>query len=85
MQLAISTDMLVAGRHFFPDVDPYSLGHKALAVNLSDLAACGAEPLAFTLALALPRADETFLSGVAEGLWALQMPNGARWWWLLWC
>ena len=53
MHLAISTDMLVAGRHFLPDVDPASLGHKALAVNLSDLAACGARPLAFTLALAL--------------------------------
>ena len=42
MQMAISTDMLVQGRHFLPDVDPYALGHKALAVNLSDLAACGA-------------------------------------------
>ena len=54
MQLAISSDMLVEGRHFFADVDPRPLGHKALAVNLSDLAACGARPLAFTLALALP-------------------------------
>ncbi|HOF51144.1 MAG TPA: AIR synthase related protein, partial [Rhodoferax sp.] len=54
MQLAISSDMLVSGRHFFADVDPRTLGHKALAVNLSDLAACGATPLAFTLALALP-------------------------------
>ena len=52
MQLAISSDMLVEGRHFFGDVSPYSLGHKALAVNLSDLAACGAQPVAFTLALA---------------------------------
>ena len=51
MQLAVSSDMLVQGRHFFADVDPRSLGHKALAVNLSDLAACGAEPLGFTLAL----------------------------------
>src|SRR4051812_36396752 len=48
MQLAVSSDMLVEGRHFFPDVDPFSLGHKALAVNLSDLAACGARPLGFT-------------------------------------
>ena len=54
MQLAISTDMLVESRHFLPDVAPARLGHKALAVNLSDLAACGAEPLACTLALALP-------------------------------
>ena len=71
MQLAVSTDMLVEGRHFFADVDPRSLGHKALAVNLSDLAACGAQPLAYTLALALPRADESFLAGFAAGLHAL--------------
>ena len=58
MQLAVSSDMLVEGHHFFADVDPQALGHKALAVNLSDLAACGAEPLAFTLALALPNADD---------------------------
>jgi thiamine monophosphate kinase len=56
--LAVSTDMLVAGRHFFDDVEPEALGHKALAVNLSDLAAMGARPLGFTLALALPGADE---------------------------
>ncbi|HNT85971.1 MAG: thiamine-phosphate kinase [Ottowia sp.] len=74
MQLAISTDMLVEGRHFLPDVAPARLGHKALAVNLSDLAACGAEPLACTLALALPpeRArDDAWLAALAGGLWAL--------------
>ena len=70
-QIAISCDMLVEGRHFFPDVDPFTLGHKALAVNLSDLAACGAQPLAFTLALALPRADEAWLSAFSRGLLAL--------------
>lgn len=70
-QLAISTDMLVQGRHFFPDVDPTALGHKALAVNLSDLAAMGARPLGFTLALALPEADDTWLSQFASGLFAL--------------
>ncbi|BAN24098.1 thiamine-phosphate kinase [Caballeronia insecticola] len=70
-QLAISTDMLVAGRHFFPDVDPYALGHKALAVNLSDLAAMGAKPHAFTLALALPDVDEAWLSAFSDGLFAL--------------
>ncbi|WOP15817.1 thiamine-phosphate kinase [Ottowia sp. SB7-C50] len=73
-QLAISTDMLVEGRHFFADVDPDALGHKALAVNLSDLAAMGAAPLAFTLALALPpeRArDEAWLGAFARGLFAL--------------
>lgn len=69
--LAVSSDMLVEGRHFLSTVSPQRLGHKALAVNLSDLAACGAQPLAFTLALALPRADEGFLAGLAEGLWAL--------------
>jgi thiamine-monophosphate kinase len=71
MQLAISSDMLVEGRHFFADVDPLTLGHKALAVNLSDLAACGAKPLAFTLALALPHADEAWLAPFSRGLLAL--------------
>ncbi|MBS0505893.1 MAG: thiamine-phosphate kinase [Proteobacteria bacterium] len=71
MQLAVSSDMLVEGRHFFADVDPAALGHKALAVNLSDLAACGARPLAFTLALALPRVDEPWLQGFAQGLFDL--------------
>lgn len=71
MQMAISTDMLVSGRHFFADADPHTLGHKALAVNLSDLAACGARPLAFTLALALPQADEEWLAGFSAGLLAL--------------
>lgn len=71
MQLAVSCDMLVEGRHFLPTVAPERLGHKALAVNLSDLAACGARPLAFTLALALPRADEAFLAPLAQGLLAL--------------
>ncbi|MFL6660704.1 MAG: thiamine-phosphate kinase [Rhizobacter sp.] len=71
MQLATSSDMLVEGRHFLSTVAPRHLGHKALAVNLSDLAACGAKPLAFTLALAMPRADEAFLEGFSSGLYAL--------------
>lgn len=71
MQLAVSCDMLVAGRHFFEGADARGLGHKSLAVNLSDLAACGAEPLAFTLALALPQADEAWLAPFAAGLFAL--------------
>ncbi len=71
MQLAISSDMLVEGRHFFSDVSPYSLGHKALAVNLSDLAACGATPAGFTLALALPSIDAVWLEEFSRGLWAL--------------
>jgi thiamine-monophosphate kinase len=68
---AISTDMLVEGRHFFEGVDPRTLGHKALAVNLSDLAACGAEPMGFTLALALPQIDEAWLAAFSQGLFAL--------------
>jgi thiamine-monophosphate kinase len=71
MQLAVSSDMLVEGRHFLSTVSPVLLGHKALAVNLSDLAACGAEPRAFMLSLALPRADEAWLAGFSQGLWAL--------------
>jgi len=71
MQLAISTDMLVEGRHFLSTVEPQRLGHKSLAVNLSDLAACGARPLAFSLALAMPKVDEAFLAGFSRGLWAL--------------
>jgi thiamine-monophosphate kinase len=70
--------MLVVGRHFFPDVDPYSLGHKALAVNLSDLAACGARPLAFTLALSLPYADAAWLEPFSAGLWALADAHGCE-------
>jgi thiamine-monophosphate kinase len=76
MQWCVSSDMLVEGRHFLSTVAPQRLGHKALAVNLSDLAACGADPLAFTLALALPRADENFLEGFAEGLWTLAQRHG---------
>lgn len=77
-QLAISCDMLVAGRHFFADVTPRNLGHKALAVNLSDLAACGAKPLAFTLALALPEANEPWLAAFAQGLFALADAHGCE-------
>lgn len=76
MQLAISSDMLVEGRHFLSTVAPDRLGHKALAVNLSDLAACGARPLAFTLALAMPRAEETFLEGFARGMFGLADDHG---------
>ncbi len=71
MQLAVSSDMLVEGRHFLSTVDPYRLGHKALAVNLSDLAACGARPLAFTLALSMQQADEAWLEPFSRGLLAL--------------
>jgi len=76
MQWLVSSDMLVEGRHFLSTVDPARLGHKALAVNLSDLAACGATPRAFTLALALPRVDEDWLEGFARGLFALADEHG---------
>ena len=78
MQLATSSDMLVEGRHFLSTVAPERLGHKALAVNLSDLAACGAQPLAFTLALALPRIDAVFLDGFSRGLLALADTHGCE-------
>ena len=76
--LAISSDMLVEGRHFLSTVDPVALGHKALAVNLSDLAACGATPCAFTLGLSLPQIDDAWLSGFAQGLWALADAHGCE-------
>ena len=78
MQLAISSDMLVEGRHFLSTVDPARLGHKALAVNLSDLAACGATPIAFTLALSLPRVDEAWLAGFSNGLLQLADAHGCE-------
>ena len=78
MQLAVSSDMLLEGRHFLSTVDPARLGHKALAVNLSDLAACGARPLGFTLALALPSIEEAWLEGFARGLFALADEHGCE-------
>ena len=78
MQLATSSDMLVEGRHFLSTVAPERLGHKALAVNLSDLAACGVQPIAFTLALALPRIDTVFLDGFSRGLLALADAHGCE-------
>lgn len=78
MQLAVSSDMLVEGRHFLSTVDAARLGHKALAVNLSDLAACGAKPLAFTLALSMPAVDEAWLAGFSRGLFALADDHGCE-------
>ncbi|MDS1140519.1 thiamine-phosphate kinase [Pusillimonas sp. SM2304] len=69
--LATSTDLLIEGRHFFPDVDPWSLGHKALAVNISDLAAMGARPLACLLSVSLPRVDEGWLAAFSDGFYSL--------------
>src|SRR2546421_3893305 len=70
-QLAVAVDMLVAGRHFFADVDPEALGHKALAVNLSDMAAMGARPRWALLAGALPDANAGWLDAFARGFYAL--------------
>ena len=70
-ELALSTDMLVAGRHFLHDTDPEGLGHKTLAVNLSDCAAVGATPRYALLAGALPGADPDWLERFSRGLFAL--------------
>ncbi len=70
-ELAVTTDTLVSGIHFFADADPEKLGHKALAVNLSDLAAMGALPRFVTLALTLPTIDETWLAAFSRGFFSL--------------
>lgn len=67
MEIAISTDMLVAGTHFFTDAAPHDIGWKALAVNISDMAAMGAQPRWATLAIALPEADETWIAEFTKG------------------
>ena len=71
MDLVVSTDMLVAGTHFLPDTDPENLGWKTLAVNLSDLAAMGAEPRWVVLAAALPAADEDWIAAFCRGFFGL--------------
>jgi thiamine-monophosphate kinase len=71
MELAVSTDLLLEGRHFSAGADPRKLGHKSLAVNLSDMAAMGAAPRWATLAIALPAADEAWLDQFAKGFFAL--------------
>jgi len=71
MELAVSTDLLLEGTHFRAGADARKLGHKALAVNLSDMAAMGAAPRWATLALALPAANEAWLEGFARGFFAL--------------
>lgn len=70
MDLVVSTDMLAAGTHFLPDAEPEALGWKALAVNLSDLAAMGAQPRWAVIAAALPAADEDWVAAFARGLFA---------------
>ncbi|POP46745.1 thiamine-phosphate kinase [Superficieibacter electus] len=66
--LAISTDTLVSGIHFLPDIDPADLAYKALAVNVSDLAAMGADPAWLTLALTLPEVNESWLAAFSDSL-----------------
>ncbi len=78
MELAVSTDMLVSGTHFLADADPFLLGHKTLAVNLSDLAAMGAAPRWATLALSLPRADEAWLQRFSAGFFTLADEYGVE-------
>ncbi len=78
MELAVSTDMLVSGTHFFPDADPFLLGHKTLAVNLSDMAAMGALPRWATLALSLPKADDNWLRQFSAGFFALADEYGVE-------
>jgi thiamine-monophosphate kinase len=76
--LAVSTDMLVSGTHFFSDADPFLLGHKTLAVNLSDMAAMGAAPRWATLAIALPKADEAWLEKFSAGFFAVAQQYGVE-------
>ncbi|MFC4277023.1 thiamine-phosphate kinase [Achromobacter aloeverae] len=76
MQVATSTDLLIEGRHFFPDVDPRALGHKALAVNVSDLAAMGARPIGCLLGLALPTVAPDWLQAFSTGFHALAAESG---------
>lgn len=71
MELAVSTDMLVSGTHFVPEADPRRLGHKALAVNVSDMAAMGAKPRWALLSLSLPRAEPAWLRPFSRGFLAL--------------
>ncbi len=78
MELAVSTDMLVSGTHFFPDADPMLLGHKTLAVNLSDLAAMGATPRWATLALSLPEVKESWLDKFSQGFFSLAEQYGVE-------
>ena len=76
--LAVSSDMLVSGIHFFSDANPFQLGHKALAVNLSDMAAMGASPRWVTLAIALPDIDQVWLEKFSAGFFALAQQHGVE-------
>lgn len=73
--IAVSTDTFLEGTHFFKGTEPKAIGYKSLAVNISDLAAMGATPVAFTLALTIPECNEDFLTKFAEGLFLLANKN----------
>jgi len=76
--LAVSSDMLVSGTHFFPDADPFLLGHKTLAVNLSDMSAMGAVPRWATLAISLPDANDAWLEKFSAGFFTLANQHGVE-------
>lgn len=78
MELAVALDIMVEGRHFPVGTNPFAIGHKVLAVNLSDMAAMGAEPAWATLAIALPSADEAFVAAFTEGLFSLAHRYGVE-------
>ena len=78
MELAVSTDMLVSGTHFFADADPFLLGHKTLAVNISDIAAMGAQPRWALLSLSLPEENELWLQQFSAGFFALAEQHGVE-------
>jgi len=78
MQQVVTTDLLVAGTHFLADADPNSIGHKSLAVNLSDLAAMGASPAWFTLSLSLPSIDQAWLGKFCKGLFRVAGAHGVQ-------
>ena len=78
MELAVSTDMLVSGTHFIPGADPFLLGHKTLAVNLSDMAAMGAQPCWALLSISLPEVDEVWLQKLSEGFFTLAIQHGVE-------
>jgi thiamine-monophosphate kinase len=76
MELAVTSDMLLEGRHFSPQDGPAGVGHKSLAVNLSDLAAMGATPRWATLSIALPAANEAWLTAFSRGFFRLAEMHG---------
>lgn len=75
-RIAVTCDMMALGTHFLPDADPEDVGYKALAVNLSDLAAAGAVPRAFFLSIGLPRRDDGWLADFSRGLMKLARESG---------